>query len=179
MATESVELLPNPPRISRQAALILGMLLLMPTAAAITGMTWVVQQTMRWAGPRATVVIAFVVGLLLIDLAVVVVFVAWRARRRAKLASNTIGPRGIELSNGRHGTFLGWEEFSEVTVDPNNVVVGWLPEDVLAGAHPLLSRLPRGRLEQGVAPVRFGQLPDPETTRELLRHWAGQRARIG
>ena len=174
MHDDALELIPDRPRISRQARLTLAMLVLLPTAAVLAAMTALLQLMIRSSHPRAVVLLLVVVGMLLLDGAVVLFAVVWWATHRTRRAATRADSRGVSIRLGGRATFLPWSSFSEVSCE-DATLLGWLPADSLAAAHPLVARLPRRNADaDGNVGLVLGTLADVSGSVHRLGVWLGR-----
>jgi hypothetical protein len=171
---EVLELGTARPRVSRQARLTLAMLVLLPTAAILTAMTALLQLMIKSSHPRAAVLILIVLGMFVLDGAVVLFAVAWWVAHRRRQPVTTADPRGVTVRLGRRATFLGWQEFARVGCEEASLL-GWLPPDSLPAAHPLVARLPQRNADaDGNVGLVLGTLDDVSGSVPRLRAWLGR-----
>ncbi|HSV66252.1 MAG TPA: hypothetical protein VLJ59_10155 [Mycobacteriales bacterium] len=173
MQDDAIELIPGRPRISRQAWLTLAMLVLIPTAALLTGVTAVLQVMAESSHPRWIVLLLIGLGMLLLDLVVICVAIGWWLTRRSGW-SNAADARGVTVRLGQRTAFLPWDGFDRVSMD-GTTLLGWLRPDSLLAAHPMAARMPRRNAdEHGCVPLVLGMLSDLPGSLDRLRAWLGR-----
>jgi hypothetical protein len=172
-----IKLMPGRARMSRQARLTLAMLVLIPTAAVVAGVTAAAQVLAASSRSRGLVLLVFGLGVLLLDVAVAFLATArWLGRRGRH--GGVADARGVTVRLGRRTAFLPWSGFDRVSVQ-TATLLGWLRPDALLAAHPVVARLPRRNADAGGnVPLVLGTLADVYGSLPRLRGWLGQDVEV-
>jgi hypothetical protein len=171
---DALKLIAGRARLSRQAGLTLAMLVLLPTAAVLTAMTGLLQLMIKSSHPRAAVLVLVGFGMLLLDIAIVLLAVGWWLTRRTRKVTTWVDSRGVTLRMGTRATFLPWDDFTRLSTEDAKLL-GWLRPDSLPVAHPMVAKLPRRNADgEGNVGLVLGTLADVSGSVPRLREWLGR-----